>query len=165
MKTTKILLYDLEENVQKIIQDLIDIQGTYESLKERLTNINPELFDPDTKAVIKDLIDSFHRTNKHLSERLEDLKLESDEGNYDEVYEYDSDGDVIRHVVSGDKNYTITYHYSENENKELMYSEKTYRNSKGEQVTIRKNYTYDETSNIRHIQTTTTIMPSSEEGV
>jgi YD repeat-containing protein len=159
---TKILLYDLDTEIQQIINDLKAIQGSYTTLKDRLTNINTDLFDPDTKAVIEDLITSLNNTSKHISERIEAIELANaeGEGNYNEDFTYDPDGNVITHTVTGDKNYTVTYNYKSDGSGELTYSEKTYTRSNGDQVTIRKDYTYDANGNITNIQTTTTIIPA-----
>lgn len=159
---TKILLYDLDAEIQQIINDLKAIQGSYATLKDRLTNINSDLFDPDTKAVIEDLITSLNNTNKHISERIEAIELANTEGegNYNESFTYDADGNVITHTVTGDKNYTITYNYKTDGSGDLIYSEKIYTRSNGDQVTIRKDYTYDDKGNIINIQTTTTVTPA-----
>ncbi|OXB94743.1 hypothetical protein [Parageobacillus galactosidasius] len=159
---TKILLYDLDTEIQQIINDLKAIQGSYATLKDRLTNINTDLLDSDTKAVIEDLITSFNNTHRHISERIESIELANTEGegNYNESFTYDADGNVITHTVTGDKNYTITYNYKTDGSGELIYSEKTYTRSNGDQVTIRKDYTYDAKGNITNIQTITTITPA-----
>lgn len=159
---TKILLYDLDTEIQQIINDLKEIQGSYATLKDRLTNINTDLLDSDTKAVIEDLITSFNNTHRHISERIESIELANTEGegNYNESFTYDADGNVITHTVTGDKNYTITYNYKTDGSGELTYSEKTYTRSNGDQVTIRKDYTYDAKGNITNIQTITTITPA-----
>jgi YD repeat-containing protein len=155
---TKILLYDLDADIQQIINDLKDIQGSYATLKERLQNINSDLFDPDTKAVIEDLIAALNSTNKHISERMEAIELASEEGNYNESFTYDPDGNVTTHTATGDKNFTVSYNYKPDGSGELTYSEKTYTRSNGDQVTIRKDYTYDANGNITNIQTTTTVI-------
>jgi YD repeat-containing protein len=164
---TKILLYDLDAEIQQIINDLKAIQGSYATLKDRLTNINSDLFDSDTKAVVEDLITSLNDTGQHISERIEQLEqqiqeIESfgEEGNYNESFTYDPDGNVITHTVTGDRNFTVTYNYKPNGSGELTYSEKTYTKPNGDQVTIRKDYTYDANGNITNIQTTTTITPA-----
>jgi hypothetical protein len=157
---TKILLYDLDADIQQIINDLKDIQGSYATLKERLQNINSDLFDPDTKAVIEDLITALNSTNRHISERIEAIELAGEEGNYTESFTYDPDGNVTTHIATGDKNFTVSYNYKPDGSGELTYSEKTYTRSNGDQVTIRKDYTYDANGNITNIQTTTTITPA-----
>jgi hypothetical protein len=163
---TKILLYDLDFDIQQIINDLKDIQGSYASLKERLTNINADLFDENTKVVVTDLIDALTQTGKQVSERISSLEdsqfLIGEEGNYQESFAYDSEGNVTQHTVTGDKNYTVTYHYKTDGSGELTYSEMSYTRSNGEQVVVRKDYTYDEQGNITGIKTTTTTLPASE---
>ncbi|HZG72790.1 MAG TPA: hypothetical protein VEY51_14725 [Chondromyces sp.] len=126
---TKILMYDLESSIRKLLEDLNTFQGSYSSLYERLNKLDVSVFDGDTKSVIQDLIDAYRKDNKGLTrERINSLesqlastqddvvilenKLNSTEkqillssiietSKYEE-YQYDSGGNVIHHRVYAD---------------------------------------------------------------
>jgi hypothetical protein len=165
---TKILLYDLDATLQQVFNDLKDIQGSYTSLKERLSNINVDLFDTDTKAIIQDLLDGNADSSKLTIERITELETQlgalsgsvtagGEEGTFSEKFTYDPTyGNVTKHEVTGDKAYTVDYTYKDLANGTLDYSEKKYIDADSKNVTIKKVYIYDPNGNITDINTTTT---------
>lgn len=199
---TKILQYDLDPKIIQIIKDLIQLQGSYSSLYDRLTHINSELFDVDVKAVIDDLIQGYENGSVLTIQRIETLKTtleksiadtstslsqaisnvnqnltqsistnvtelnskieslqDDDAGNYNETYQYEAVyGNVVKHTSTGDKEFVIDYVYSDLASGKLNYSEKTFTNSNGETVKVKKTYTYDGAGNITGTTTVTTIV-------
>ncbi len=172
--TTKILLYDLDDKLQKIFLDLIEFKGNDETLYESLTSINVEGMSGDTKEVIQDLIDAYNNDFKgaaserirNLEEQITQLRSEIiletlDQGNFDETFSYDSDGNVTLHTVTGDRNYSVRYNYKNDGSGELTTSVKEFTDSEGNAVKITKTYTYT-SGDITGISTSTSITPPAE---
>ncbi|ARC67412.1 MULTISPECIES: hypothetical protein [Bacillus subtilis group] len=164
--TTKIALYDLDPQAAILLEDLIRVRGSYASLYERLTSINTELFDADTKKAVEDLIDGYNKTSKLTNERIEEIELMmkvsvSETMNGVEELVYDPDyQQVTRHIVkspAGSILYTIDYVYKDIENGILDYSEKRFSNTDSEIISVKKVFSYDENENIIKIETKTTI--------
>lgn len=164
---TKILVYDLEDKLVQLIQDLIRVQGSYSSIYERLTNINTELMDKDTKNAIQDLLDGYNDSGKLTIERIDELKFAlqaalTDLNDGSEKFTYDDEsGNVITHTIKntvGDTIFQITYHYSNLKEGVLSYSEKKFKDEKLNDITVRKDYTYNDKGNITDIATATTIV-------
>lgn len=165
-KTTKITLYDLDPETAILLEDLKRVRGSFASLYERLTNINVDLFDADTKKVVQDLIDAYNKTSKLTNNRIEEIELmmqvsvsETINGVEELVYDPDYQ-QVTRHIVkspAGSILYTIDYAYRDIENGILDYSEKRFSNADNEIISVKKIFSYDENENIIKIETKTTI--------
>lgn len=122
---TKILLYDLNEDIKAVLKDLLD-------------------------SYAASLIPETTGTEKHISVRMEDLKKKlnatiNEEGNFKESFVYNENGDVVTHTVTGDFNYIITYKYDTVVESatfgELKESEKVFQNADGKTVKVKKIYT------------------------
>lgn len=173
IKTTKITLYDLDPETAILLEDLKRVRGSFASLYERLTNINAELFDADTKKVVEDLIDAYNKTSKLTNKRIEEIELmmqvsvsETINGVEELVYDPDYQ-QVTRHIVksaAGSILYTIDYAYKDIENGILDYSEKRFSNADNEIISVKKIFSYDENENIVRIETKTTIGEPIGEG-
>ncbi|ECP9029745.1 hypothetical protein FU976_07985 [Campylobacter jejuni] len=165
---TKILAYDLDADLIKIIDDLKRLQGAFPSLYERLTKIGTDLMDADTKRVVEDLHKGYQKTSKLTIKRLEDLEFllmvaltdaqdGSEEFTYDEIYQ-----NVTKHLVknaAGATLFTIDYNYADLPTGKLSYSEKKFKDAELNDVVVKKVYTYDANENIKSIATTTTKTP------
>lgn len=165
---TKILLYDLDPELGKLMDDLKRIQDQFPSLYERLTNIGIDLFDEDTKRVVTDLVDGYNLSSKLAVKRIEELEDKfkmgltdgsdgSEAFDYDPVYQ-----NVTKHTVKnklGAILYTVDYNYSDPENGTLQDSQKKYTDANGNGVLIKKTYSYDNNGNITGITTATTVTP------
>lgn len=160
---TKILRYDLGEDLSMLLKKL---DTTFEEL-DRLkgaTNqvkldvlfqkINVNMLADEEKAIMRDLIQGFNQSKKHISERVvaleESLKaIEQYEIDKNETYTYDAYGNVKTQVVkrlnasnSLVDYYTVTYYYLDESAGKLNYSEKKFKNTENRNVTIRKVYGY-----------------------
>ncbi|MCD7910946.1 hypothetical protein KC480_05325 [Bacillus velezensis] len=170
---TKIDLYDLDPKIARLLEDLKRVQGSFASLYDRLTGINAELFDPDTKKIIQDLSDGYNKTSKLTIKRIEELELlmqvsisETTNGIEELVYDKDYQ-QVIRHIVknaAGSILYTTDYVYKDIENGILDYSEKRFSNVDNELIIVKKVFSYDQDENIVKIKTSTTIGKPVKEG-
>lgn len=167
--STKILQYDLDDWISKLLEELKKIQGIHASFEDVFKNINVEQMTGDTKKIMQDLIDGYNNDGKGLTiDRLQKVEasikgLGSDlliEGNFKEVFTYDPIyGNVTKHDVTGDKMYSVIYNYSDAENGVLSTSVQTSKDSKNQDVKITKTYKYDSLGNITDIDTVTVITP------
>jgi len=147
---TKIQKSDLGFSIQDLLTDLESSRGTFISLTERLNDLNAK--DSSTDTRMDGIDDSIAEINSKLN-------AFGEFGNFIEEFQYDENGNVTKHIVTGDITYTIDYVYADPINGILNYSEKKYTDSAGKQVTIRKDYTYNPTTgNIINVATTTTIV-------
>jgi hypothetical protein len=165
-KPTKILLYDLAEDIRSILKDLLRLQEGFPSLYDRLTRVGLDMLDVDTKRVVEDLINGYNATGKLTIQRVKDLELllqisltdgkdGSEEFTYDPEYQ-----NVTKHTVKdslGTVTFTIDYHYADLPTGKLSYSEKKFKDGENNDVIVRKDYTYDENENISSITTKTTV--------
>ncbi|MFE5391806.1 hypothetical protein, partial [Bacillus thuringiensis] len=164
---TKIQKYDLEDSLIEIIDDIIKLMGTYDTVYGRFTHINSDLFDTNTRAVVDDLIQGYENGGILTIQRIENIKrdLESailkgttESGDYDEKFEYDEQyGNIIRHTTTGDKEMIVEYAYRDLAVGELSKSVQTFANNKGQKVTVTKTYSYDPKGNITGIKTRTEV--------
>lgn len=177
---TKILYQDLEADLQRIFDELKEIQGSFGSLVERFRNIDVHMLAEDEKKVIQDLIDAYTNDGRgltreritkleakviELQENLSNLNISQESiemGNTLESYEYDEEGNVVKHVATGDRNFTEVFNYKTDGSGELASSIKTFTQEDGSEVEIKKEYTYTD-GNITSIKTTTTITPKATE--
>lgn len=182
---TKILLYDLDPDLGKLMDSLKLFQGTYASIKDRLMDLGSDTFADEIQAVIDDLVEGHQNGGVHAIQRIVNLKtaleakdeelaaaiaeIESqlllvgyDAGNMSEHFTYDPVyGNVTKHEMTGDKVSTVTYNYSDLAAGKLSTSVQTFVGAAGETVTITKTYTYDLNDNITDIGTVTTITPAT----
>lgn len=175
---TKILPYDLDPDLGKLIDDLKRFKGSYGSLYDRLMDLSTDTFTDEVKIVIEDLIDGFQdggvltiQQIKNIKTALDELKetvdhldftLETLEmGNYNEAFTYDTDGNVTKQEVTGDRNYTVTYNYKTDGSGELTTSVKEFTQANGDAVKITQTYTYT-SGDITGISTVTTVTPAPE---
>lgn len=163
---TKILLYDLDPELGKLMDDLKRLRGDSETLYDRLSNIGPDLMGEETASAVTDLIDGYNLTSKRTIKRVEDLEYMfkmgltdgsdgSETFDYDPVYQ-----NVTKHTVknkSGSTLYTVDYNYSDPENGTLKDSQKKYTDANNNSVLIKKTYSYDNNGNITGISTATTV--------
>lgn len=165
--STKIQKYDLEDSLIQILDDIIRLMGDYDTVYNRFTHINSDLFDENTKAVADDLIRGYENSGILTIQRIENLKRDleaailkgtTDSGDYDEQFEYDEQyGNIIRHTTTGDKEMLVVYSYRDLAAGELSKSVQTFANNKGQKVTVTKTYSYDAKGNISGIQTRTVV--------
>lgn len=165
---TKILTYDLDPELGKLVDDLKKLQGTYSTLYERLTKIGVDLLNEDEKKVIQDLLDGYTKTSKQAIKRIQDLEaiiplaMTDDETGSDK-FTYDPEfQNVTKHEVKnglGVAVYTVNYEYVSLESGKLKQSIKTYTDADSNTVTVTKVYTYDANDNITDIVTTKTKTP------
>jgi hypothetical protein len=172
---TKILLYDLDADLGKIIDDLMRLQGDFPSLYDRLINIGVDLLDEDTKRVVQDLIDGYDDSGKltiqriiDVNKRVDDLEFllqialtDGQDGTEDFTYDPEYQN-VTKHTVKdalGAVVFTIDYNYADLATGKLSYSEKKFKDAKDNDIVVRKDYTYDENENIKKIVTATSITP------
>jgi hypothetical protein len=165
---TKILLYDLDADLGKLMDDLKKLQGEFPTLYDRLTKIGVDLLDEDTKRVVQDLINGYSKTSKLTVKRIEDLeymlqvaltdgKDGSEKFTYDPTYQ-----NVTKHEVKdtlGSVLFTVDYEYVSLESGKLKHSIKTFKDAEKNTVEVKKVYTYDLNDNITDIVTTTTKTP------
>lgn len=166
---TKILPEDLNKNLKAIYDALKKFQGDesiFPTLYDRLTHLDNTDFTGDTKKVIQDLIDGENNDSKGTAiERIrkleqkginqQDIKVE---GTFHEQFSYDADGDIIKHVATGEQEFSTDYIYNTINNEKVMTdSVEKFKNSKGQNVIVTKKYSYDSSLNIIDIVTTTTI--------
>lgn len=183
---TKILLYDLDPELGKLMDSLKQFQGTYETIYDRLMDLTPDTFSEDAQKVIDDLIAGFQDGGVLTIQRIANLKKTLEEKdaelesliaelgsklqassfgaeNTNEHFTYDpAYGNVTKHEITGDKVTTINYNYSDLAAGKLDTSVQTFVNAEGATVTITKTYTYDANENITDIATVTTITPAPE---
>jgi hypothetical protein len=184
---TKILTYDLDPALGKIMNDLKKFQGTFTTLYDRLSKLDVEIFNGDTKTVVQDLIDAYNNDAKggarerlqKLEQGLIDLTKEIgdelnsldakiagysldqlEEGDFDESFVY-TDGNVTKHTSTGDRAFEVTYVYKTDGSGELQSSTKTFTKDDGTAVEITKTYTYT-SGDITGIATSTTRTPPPE---
>lgn len=161
---TKILAYDLDPELGKLIGELTQFTGSYTSLYERLMNLTPDTFDPHTQAVIENLIAGYENGGVHIVQRLEQVRMELmyESGTFNEVFTYDPTyGNVVKHETTGSKNVTVVYNYADMAAGKLSTSVQTSLNTKGDTVKVTKTYTYDADENITSIATATAITPAA----
>lgn len=172
---TKILLYDLESDIADIIKDLQTYKGAFPTLLNRLNALDVTVMNGDTKAVIQDLIDALNNDNKgsastrlkaiekkliDLQNSLSNVSLNDLEvGNFNEVFTY-TDGNVTKHVSTGDQAFTVIYNYKQDGSGEISTSVKTFTRENGDKVEITKTYSYTN-GDITGISTATTITPAA----
>jgi hypothetical protein len=153
-------------NMDTLLEDFQNAQGSFDSpephksLAERLALMDTLLKD------VQDAQGSFDLPEPHksLAERLDGMDdqialagADPEEGNYNEAYLYDANGNVTKETMTGDHAYTVDYVYADPVNGILDYSDKKYVDADGKNVTIHKKYTYDAvTGNITSVATTTT---------
>lgn len=138
---TKILPYDLDAQFQKLLDELEQVNDDF------------KLAELESGMKVSERLKEIEHNVMSIS--LEQLET----GNFSEAFTYE-DGNVIKHEVTGDKEYTVEYGY--NENQEITTSKKTFTNSDGELVEIIKTYSYTD-GDITEINTTTTIVPTEED--
>jgi YD repeat-containing protein len=138
---TKILKSDLGFEIQQLLTDLENAKGTFPSLPDRLNDIEADIANTTNDITL-------------LETKMVGI---TEEGNFNESFTYDENGNVTKHTVTGDIAFTIDYVYSDPVAGTLDYSEKKYT-SDGKNITIRKEYSYDAAGNITGIATTTTIV-------
>lgn len=178
MSDTKITQYDLNTELNKVFQELNIIKGTFNTLDERFANIDMEMLAAEEKEVISDLIAALNNDFKgsamervrKIEETMEGLKdslaaidpNQLEEGNFTETFTY-TDGDVTRHVSTGDNAFIVEYGYTTNASggKDITSSVKTFTRMTGETVKINKVYSYNTNGDISQIVTTTTIIPAT----
>ncbi|WDI05112.1 hypothetical protein PUW25_26440 (plasmid) [Paenibacillus urinalis] len=177
MATTKILREDLAFEIRQLLVDIENSRFGKETLAAKIEelglDITVERLDDSYQALIQALVDDKESTGKNVIERIEDLtagtadvqdlktkiNMLGEYGNFNEVFSYDTSGNVNKHTVTGDVAFTIDYVYTDAANGILNYSEKKYTDPGGKNVTIKKIYNYDSaTGNITGISTTTTIV-------
>jgi len=168
MNTTKILKRDLDFEIQELLNELILIQGDSEKLTDKLLNIDTSMMAEDEKRVIEDLKEMYLSSGKLLSERIEIIedyiRLSPEEGNFNEAFTYES-GDIKKHEVTGDSNYSITYEYGKEGTAnagDIVSSVKSYLRDNGDLVSIKKTYSYL-SGDITSIQTETTVTPKEND--
>jgi YD repeat-containing protein len=162
MSLTKILKEDLGFELQQLITDLENSKGTKANLPERLNSIDQSI--QDISQQLEELIGRVDGNNGIIDSHTEEIQSIkqllvglTEQGNFNETYQYDTNGNVIKQIVTGDVEYTVDYVYTDPENGILSYSEKKFVQD-GKNVTIRKDYSYDlETGNITGVATITTI--------
>lgn len=71
---TKILLYDLDPELYKLIDSLKTFQGTYASINDRLMDLTPDTFSEEVQKVVDDLIAGFQDGGVLTIQRIENLK-------------------------------------------------------------------------------------------
>lgn len=152
---TKILKYDLHPDLHWVFEDAI-------------------------KEVVEDLKDAKDSSSKLTSERLQVLErlakhttfLLGDE-EATETFTYKEEfgsKDVVKHEYHGSKSYIDEYEYglitlgSGNEEKAIIKSTRTYKNSDGLDTIIEKEYSYDEDGDIIGITTTVTQVGENQDG-
>lgn len=183
MGTTKILKSDLGFEIQTLLTDLENAKGSKASLPVRLDDLDSllksagwmkvEMLDTPIKEIIENLMGGKTDSGKTIVERvtslevlrgdISDLKTKvnmlGEYGSFNEVFGYDTNGNVNKHTVTGDVSFTIDYVYSDPVSGTLSYSEKKYKASDDKSVTIKKVYAYNAaTGDITGINTTTTIV-------
>lgn len=175
---TKILTYDLDPELGKIISSLTQFRGAYASLYDRLMDLGTDTFTDEIKEVIDDLINGYQdggvltiqqiknleKALKELKEHVDNLDITLDSlemGNFNETFAYDTSGNVTTHSVTGDRNFTVTYNYKPDGSGELTTSVKEFTKANGDAVTITQTYTYTN-GDITGISTATTVVPAPE---
>jgi hypothetical protein len=180
---TKILMYDIDPELGKLVDSLKLFQGTYASINDRLMDLTADTFSSDITTLIDDLIAGHQDGGVLTIQRIENLKtdLENkdtdlaeaiatlegklltvsfDSGTFNEHFTYDATyGNVTKHEITGDKITTINYNYADLAAGKLSTSVQTFINSDSKTVTITKTYTYDANENITDIGTVTTVAP------
>lgn len=171
MNNTKILKKDLEKPLVDLIDSLVRYQGDvnlFPSIFDRLSNLEVTDFSNDTKAVVQDLIDGLNNDGKGTTiERIKELEYSSGtvnqqdskiEGTFDEAFTYDTDGDITKHVATGEQSFTTDYTYSTiNGEKSMTGSSEKFQDSKGRDIEVVKRYQYNADMNISGITTITLI--------
>lgn len=173
---TKILANDLDGDLGQVFIELNKIKGDFKSLDERFSNIDVDMLGEDEKKVLQDLIDAYFNDSKGLTreriQKIEDLLTQLQEdlsnisisqeaiemGNFNEEFVYDTEGNVTKHTVTGERAFTVTYNYKTDGSGELIDSSKVFQDEEGNDVEIKKIYTYTN-GDITGIQTTTIVIP------
>lgn len=138
---TKILEYDLDLDLQKLINDL------------KLINEDIKLANSESGKKISERL-------KEIEKRVVSLNTNQLEaGNFNEIFAYDLDGNVTRQEVTGDNPSVTIYNYKEDGSGELIDSIKTFTNEANDSVEILKTYAYTD-GNITGIETNTEITPA-----
>jgi hypothetical protein len=170
---TKIQLYDLDADLNELVANLKEFQGTYSTLYERLMDLGSDTFTDDIQSIIDDLLAGYQNGSVLTIQRIENLKTrldalenkssEEEDPKY-EAFGYDTDEDVSS-VTVYDKADPATqlklnktdYQYSTvNSSKEIVKSITTIYLADGIAVkkTITKDYGYDANNNVTSITTT-----------
>lgn len=170
---TKILLYDLDASLGKIVDDLKTFQGTYPTLLGRLTDLTSDTFSDAIKAVIDDLLAGYENGSVHVIKRIENLKKDLGdlqealelatiiESQKYEEYIYDVGGNVTNEIAYMDntktlKIYEVTYVYNNPTDAVLQSSQKKVYDEDGATLlqTVNKAYEYNVLGDIKGVNTT-----------
>lgn len=168
---TKILEQDLEAKLRAMYAGLVLFQGnqeTFPSIYNRLRSIDTADMVGDTKAIIDDLISAKNNDSKGTTgERLRKLEANQGkvnqqdakvEGTYNELFNYDADGDIIKHTATGEQSFETAYTYSTISGEKVMSGSTTsLKNGNGQKVSVTKTYSYNSNLDITGITTKTTI--------
>lgn len=166
--------YDLDRELRLVFDQLDELkkdQGSI-NLYEIFKNINVSMLGDDIKGIITDLIVANKKTGSTTSERIEILEKHSGysvdslmEGNYNESFAYDSNGEIIKHTATGDINFVTDYTYGPLVPVEtgvpvssvtvLTGSSSKFISSEGRNVEVKKAYKYDKQEVIVGINTQT----------
>lgn len=171
---TKILRYDLDRELRLVFEQLDELkkdQGNI-NLFEIFKNVNVSMLGDDIKGIITDLIIANKKTDLTASERIEKLEKNSGysvdslmEGNFNETFAYDSNGEIIKHTATGDISFVTDYTYGPlvpvetgvpvNSVTVLTGSSSKFISSQGRNVEVKKAYKYDKQEVIVGISTQT----------
>ena len=168
---TKILEQDLESKLRAMYAGLLLFQGnqdTFPSIYNRLSSIEVTDMIGDTKAIIDDLINAKNNDAKGTTaERIRNLELNQGkvnqqdakvEGNFNEVFTYDADGDISKHSANGEQSFETIYTYSTIGGEKVMTgSTMKFRNGNNQKVVVSKTYSYNGNLDIVGIATATTV--------
>lgn len=171
---TKILRYDLDRDLQNVFEQLDKLKKEKGSidLYEIFTNIDFNMLGPDEQKVILDLIVGSKKTGYSVTDRIEKLEKRKGysvdsmiEGDYNEAFQYNADGEIIQHKATGDVNFVTNYGYGPlipvgtssavTGVTVLTTSTSTFISSEGRNVQVKKTYKYDASENIVAIETDT----------
>lgn len=172
---TKILEQDLEAKLRAMYAGLLSFQGdqtAFPSIYNRLKSIEVTDMVGDTKAIIDDLINAKNNDAKGTTaERIRNLELNQGkvnqqdakvEGTYNEMFNYDTDGDIIKHTATGEQSFETTYTYSTIGGEKVMTgSAMKFRNGKNQKVVVSKTYSYNSGLDIVGIATVTNVDATS----